>query len=139
MTDELTIKQLETYKNTYDCFDGISSNEFDAICDELIKYKKIEEKFELVCPFDKKQKCPLDVRLKIESNSYIYTPKIAEIEKGKVVKRKVEGITKDGIVISFYVKKNIGYFTTPYVWTLPWWKYGTDWWLEEDESDRKVK
>jgi hypothetical protein len=44
MNDKLTIEQLEKYKNTYDCFDGIPSNEFDAICDELIDYKQLEEK-----------------------------------------------------------------------------------------------
>jgi len=46
----MTKEQLEIYKNTYDCFDGISSNEFDVICDELIKYKQLEE--ELGCPLE---------------------------------------------------------------------------------------
>lgn len=41
----MTKEQLETYKNTYDRYDGIPNNEFDSICDELIKHKDLEEKF----------------------------------------------------------------------------------------------
>lgn len=50
MTNRLTKEQLETYKNTYDHFDGITENEFDAICDELIGYKQLAE--EIGCPLD---------------------------------------------------------------------------------------
>ena len=39
----LTRQQLEYYRNTYDKFDGIESNEFENICDELIKFKGLEE------------------------------------------------------------------------------------------------
>lgn len=46
----MTKEQLETYKNTYDRYDGISNNEFDSICDELIKYKDYEE--DLKCPLE---------------------------------------------------------------------------------------
>lgn len=38
----LTIEQLENYRNTYD--------KFDEICDELIKYKQLENK--LGCPLE---------------------------------------------------------------------------------------
>ena len=41
--NKLTIEQLEQYRNTYDCFDGISSDKFENICDELIAHKKLEE------------------------------------------------------------------------------------------------
>lgn len=60
--NNMTIEQLETYKNTYDCFDGISSNEFNAICDELIKYKQLEE--QLGCPFE--------VRCKVVIGTVVY-------------------------------------------------------------------
>lgn len=46
----LTIEQLENYRNTYDKFDGINGNEFEEICDELIKYKHLED--ELGCPLE---------------------------------------------------------------------------------------
>ena len=39
----LTKEQLETYRNTYDRYEGIESNEFEKICDELIEYKSLEE------------------------------------------------------------------------------------------------
>lgn len=58
----MTKEQLETYKNTYDRYDGISNNEFDSICDELIKYKDYEEEI----------KCPLDVLEKGIKKFYIY-------------------------------------------------------------------
>ena len=46
----MTIEQLQTYKNTYDCFDGISSDKFENICDELIAHKEFEE--QLGCPLE---------------------------------------------------------------------------------------
>lgn len=58
----MTKKQLETYKNTYDRYDGIPNNEFDSICDELIKYKDYEEEI----------KCPLDVLEKGIKKFYEY-------------------------------------------------------------------
>ena len=39
----LAKEKLENYRNTYDKFDGIESNEFEKICDELIEYKSLEE------------------------------------------------------------------------------------------------
>ena len=48
--DRLTIEQLEYYRNTYDKYDGIESNEFDKICNELIEYKNLDE--QLGCPLD---------------------------------------------------------------------------------------
>ncbi len=46
----MTKEQLETYKNTYDRYDGIPNNEFDSICDELINYKQLEE--QIGCPLE---------------------------------------------------------------------------------------
>ena len=46
----LTIEQLENYRNTYDKFDGIDVNEFEEICNELIKYRQLEDK--LGCPLE---------------------------------------------------------------------------------------
>ena len=40
---KITKEQLEYYKNTYDRYEGIESNEFEKICDELIEYKLLEE------------------------------------------------------------------------------------------------
>ena len=34
---------LESYRDTYDRYEGIESNEFERICDELIEYKSLEE------------------------------------------------------------------------------------------------
>ena len=41
--DKLTKETLESYRNTYDRYEGIESNEFERICDELIEYKSLEE------------------------------------------------------------------------------------------------
>lgn len=41
--NRLTKEQLENYKNTYDRYEGIESNEFEKLCDELIEYKLLEE------------------------------------------------------------------------------------------------
>lgn len=38
--EELTIEQLEYYRNTYERYDGIESNIFEQICNELINFKK---------------------------------------------------------------------------------------------------
>ena len=38
--EELTIEQLEYYINTYERYDGIESNIFEQICNELIDFKK---------------------------------------------------------------------------------------------------
>lgn len=38
--EELTIEQLEYYRNTYERYDGIESNIFEQICNELIDFKK---------------------------------------------------------------------------------------------------
>ena len=40
---KITKEQLEYYKNTYDRYEGIESNEFEKICDELIEYKLLGE------------------------------------------------------------------------------------------------
>lgn len=58
----MTKEQLENYKNTYDRYDGIPNNEFDSICDELIKYKDYEEEV----------KCPLEVLKKGIKKFYEY-------------------------------------------------------------------
>lgn len=39
----LTTKTLESYRDTYDRYEGIESNEFEKICDELIEYKSLEK------------------------------------------------------------------------------------------------
>lgn len=39
----LTKEELENYRNTYDKFDGVESNVFEKICNELIEYKSLEE------------------------------------------------------------------------------------------------
>lgn len=60
----LTIDQLENYRNTYD--------KFDEICDELIKYKQLENK--LGCPLEVREKtldsfyCP-----KFENDKKLYS------------------------------------------------------------------
>ena len=41
--ERLTTKTLESYRNTYDRYEGIESSEFERICDELIEYKSFEE------------------------------------------------------------------------------------------------
>ena len=41
--ERLTKEQLENYINTYDRYEGIESNEFEKICNELIEYKLLEE------------------------------------------------------------------------------------------------
>ena len=41
--ERLTKEQLENYRNTYDNFDGVESNIFEEICNELIEYKSLEE------------------------------------------------------------------------------------------------
>lgn len=41
--ERLTIKTLESYRNTYDRYEGIESSEFERICDELIEYKSLEK------------------------------------------------------------------------------------------------
>ena len=46
----LTIEQLEDYRNTYDKYEGIDTNKFEEICDELIKYKQLQD--ELGCPLE---------------------------------------------------------------------------------------
>jgi hypothetical protein len=38
--EKLTIEQLEYYRNTYEKYDGIESNIFEQICNELIDFKK---------------------------------------------------------------------------------------------------
>ena len=38
--EQLTIEQLEYYRNTYERYDGIESNIFERICNELIDFKK---------------------------------------------------------------------------------------------------
>lgn len=48
--NRLTREQLENYRNTYDRFDGIESNEFEKICDELIEYKALEEELGISLP-----------------------------------------------------------------------------------------
>ena len=35
--ERLTKEQLENYRNTYDKFDGVESNIFEEICNELIE------------------------------------------------------------------------------------------------------
>ena len=46
----LTKEQLEYYRNTYDKFDGIESNEFEEICNQLIEYKSLEEELGIDLP-----------------------------------------------------------------------------------------
>ena len=46
----LTIKTLESYRNTYDRYEGIESNVFERICDELIEYKALEEELGISLP-----------------------------------------------------------------------------------------
>lgn len=46
----LTKEQLENYRNTYDRFDGIESNEFEEICNQLIEYKSLEEELGIDLP-----------------------------------------------------------------------------------------
>jgi len=58
----MTREQLETYKNTYDRYDGIPNDEFDSICDELLGYMQQEEELG----------CPLDVIAKLRKANYIY-------------------------------------------------------------------
>ena len=41
--ERLTTKTLESYRDTYDRYEGIESSEFERICDELIGYKSLEK------------------------------------------------------------------------------------------------
>ena len=132
MNDKLTIEQLQTYKNTYDCFDGIPSNEFDAICDELIEYKQLEKKLgyslkEVYNESDYKkveEQCPLDVRKKVVTGSYVYV--LATINTK--VKKRVEAKAQEGFVIHYGEKER-------YMAILPWDTYKKSWWLKEDGSE----
>ena len=73
--NRLTIEQLEYYRNTYDKYERIESNEFDEICNELIKYKILE----------KKLGCPLDVVFKALEDRQVITKHIVGSENPKVI------------------------------------------------------
>ena len=48
--EKLTKEELENYRNTYDKFDGVESNVFEKICNELIEYKSLEEELDIDLP-----------------------------------------------------------------------------------------
>lgn len=126
MSDKLTIEQLQTYKNTYDCFDGIPSNEFDAICDELIEYKRLEKKlgYSLKTIVEPEEQCPLDVRKKVITGSYVYVLMTIETKERK----RVDAKSSEGFVIHYGEKNR-------YMAILPWNTYKKSWWLKEDGSE----
>ncbi len=102
----MTIEQLEYYKNTYDCFDGISSDKFENICDELIEYKKLEEQLG----------CPLKIRIKVNPGTSIYD--------------------KDGneYLVEF-IEKPFFIVNTSIYMSFKWKDYKVTWWLKEDRSE----
>ena len=110
----MTKEQLEKYKNTYDCFDGIPSNEFDNICDELINYKNYEEQLGY----------PLEVIVKLKKANYIY---------------RDDGIVFGFIGINFndedklilYNDDECNTFTSDLKLT----DYKITWWLKKDRSE----
>lgn len=109
---DMTKEQLETYKNTYDRYDGIPSNEFDNICDELIKYKDLEEEIG----------CPLEVRCKVVKNTSIF----AELGYRKISNEWLVGeISSDGFICwqKYAIRR---YF---------WKDYKKTWWLKENKEE----
>ena len=121
-------EQLETYKNTYDRYNGIPSNEFDTICDELLKYKQLEQQLG----------CPLDFIFKVLQAPKIYV-------EGMNVRSEYDDSFK------FHSKRN-NYIINPYAIEgkkpeflfVDRWSYGYNlrlkdykktWWLKEDKSE----
>ena len=88
----LTIEQLEYYRNTYDKYERIESNEFDEICNELIKYKILEEKLG----------CPLDAVFKALKDGQVITKHIVGLENPKVI------LLPYKIAEILFVRKNYG-------------------------------
>ena len=102
----MTKKQLETYKNTYDRYDGIPNNEFDSICDELINYKKLEEQIG----------CPLEVRCKITTDTMIFD---------------AEG---NSFEVSYIDINNFTAIMDDYEFNFEYKDYKKTWWLRKDKS-----
>ena len=116
----MTKEQLETYKNTYDKYDGIPNNEFDSICDELIAYKQLEEKIG----------CPLEVLFKALKNG-IY--KYMWFDVNNPVFRHFEELETDGEYLFFeYLKHDTyGQDENGDVYLKD---YKKTWWLRKDKS-----
>lgn len=112
----MTLKQLEEIKKI-----GIPSEElFQEVCDELLKYKQLEEEIG----------CPLDVRCNVLPNSYIYTFGTSMDTIDVITRRRVINITKEGICISYSTASG-----KERTMTLPWKAYKKTWWLRKDKSE----
>jgi hypothetical protein len=111
----MTIEQLQYYKNTYDCFDGISSDKFEAICDELIAHKKLEEQLG----------CPLDIVFKLVNQNELYYQFYNELQHWTSI--KVDLRKK----VVWYCKQVGGH----YACSQPLSNYGKTFWLRKDKSE----
>lgn len=111
--ERLTKEELENYRNTYDKFDGVESNVFEKICNELIEYKSLEEELGKDLP-------TLFKALK----GYIYYN-----DCGKIIKVPVLGINpmreNKFCLECYYDFKNFRVDTTD---------YGKTWWLEKPKE-----
>ena len=123
--EKLTKEELENYRNTYDKFDGVESNVFEKICNELIEYKSLEEELDIDLP----------TLFKALKQDYIYFKDFYGWDnKFKIKKEYILGLK--------YADDN-----TPVFWTDDYGKehmvyikdYGTKWALrKEDLEDEKM-
>ena len=122
--NRLTIEQLENYRNTYDKFDGIESNVFERICDELIEYKSLEEELGI----------DLITLFKALKQDYIYFKHYyAWDNKFKINKEYITGLKciEDNTIAlfteSYYGKEHIVYLKD----------YGKTWSLDRSELENE--
>lgn len=118
--NRLTIEQLEYYRNTYDKYEGIESNEFDNICNELIEYKNLEEQLG----------CPLEVVFKALKDRQVIFKHIVGLENPKITLKahKISGLLFDGKNYGLWLYDN-GYGDDEfYVYTKD---YGKTWSLDK--------
>lgn len=126
--DRLTIEQLEYYRNTYDKYEGIESNEFDNICNELIEYKNLEEQLG----------CPLEVVFKVLKDRQVIFKHIVGLENPKITLKahKIAGLSFDGKNYGLWLYDN-GYGDDEfYVYTKD---YKNTWWLKEDLTKEELE
>lgn len=126
--NRLTIEQLEYYRNTYDKYEGIESNEFDNICNELIEYKNLEEQLG----------CPLEVVFKALKDRQVIYKHIVGLEKPKtyLATHKIAGLSFDGKNYGLWLYDN-GYGDDEFYVYIK--DYKNTWWLKEDLTKEELE
>ena len=115
----LEAKAEDISKLLYEVYD-VPSSICEYIDESLQRIKDLEEQIG----------CPLEVRIKVVPNTYIYTFGTSMETLNIITERKVITINEDGIYISYATVSG-----KERDMVLSWKAYKKTWWLREDKSE----